>query len=52
LRRAVPVHELDANINDEAFAKATTNALLEMLQKIVPRCRYAAGASLHTPPCP
>jgi uncharacterized protein (UPF0261 family) len=33
VRQDIPVHELDANINDEAFAKATTEALLEMLQK-------------------
>jgi hypothetical protein len=33
VRRDIPVHELDANINDEAFAKATTDALLAMLRK-------------------
>jgi uncharacterized protein (UPF0261 family) len=33
VRPNVPVHELDVNINDDAFAKATTGALLEMLGK-------------------
>ncbi|MBI3971232.1 MAG: Tm-1-like ATP-binding domain-containing protein [Chloroflexi bacterium] len=31
VRRDVPVHEVDANINDPAFTKATTDALLRML---------------------
>jgi uncharacterized protein (UPF0261 family) len=31
VRRDVPVHELDANINDPPFADATAGALLEML---------------------
>jgi uncharacterized protein (UPF0261 family) len=33
LRRDIPVHELDVNVNDEAFAKATTDALLAMLRR-------------------
>jgi uncharacterized protein (UPF0261 family) len=33
VRKDIPVHELDANINDDAFAKATTDALLSMLKK-------------------
>jgi uncharacterized protein (UPF0261 family) len=33
VRPNVPVHELDVNVNDDAFAKATTGALLEMLGK-------------------
>lgn len=32
IRSAIPVHELDANINDLAFAKATADALLDMLR--------------------
>ena len=33
VRSGIPVHELDVNINDPAFAKATTDALLEILNK-------------------
>ena len=33
VRADISVHELDANINDDAFATATTDALLEMLKK-------------------
>jgi uncharacterized protein (UPF0261 family) len=33
VRADVPVHELDVNINDPAFAQATTKALLEMLRR-------------------
>ncbi|MGH2352349.1 MAG: Tm-1-like ATP-binding domain-containing protein [Chloroflexota bacterium] len=32
MRRDIPVHELDVNINDPAFAKATSGALLELLK--------------------
>lgn len=32
VRRDIPVHELDANINDAAFADATAAALLQMLR--------------------
>jgi uncharacterized protein (UPF0261 family) len=32
LRPDIPVHELEVNINDEAFARAVTDTLLEMLQ--------------------
>jgi uncharacterized protein (UPF0261 family) len=31
IRPGIPVHELDVNINDPAFAQATAGALLEML---------------------
>jgi uncharacterized protein (UPF0261 family) len=34
VRRDIPVHELDANINDDEFARATTDALLAMLAKL------------------
>jgi uncharacterized protein (UPF0261 family) len=33
VRADIPVHELDVNINDPAFARATTDALLEMLRR-------------------
>jgi uncharacterized protein (UPF0261 family) len=33
VRRDVPVHELDVNINDPQFAAATAGALLDMLRK-------------------
>jgi uncharacterized protein (UPF0261 family) len=32
LRKDIPLHELDCNVNDEPFARATTGALLEMLK--------------------
>ena len=32
VRPVVPVHEVDANVNDPAFARATTDALLDMLK--------------------
>lgn len=32
IRADIKVHELDVNVNDPAFAKATTDALLEMLK--------------------
>jgi len=33
VRADIPVHELDANVNDAAFAEATSGALLEMLKR-------------------
>jgi uncharacterized protein (UPF0261 family) len=33
IRRDIPVDELDVNVNDPAFAQATTSALLEMLKR-------------------
>jgi uncharacterized protein (UPF0261 family) len=33
IRRDIPVDELDVNVNDPAFAQATTSALLEMLER-------------------
>lgn len=33
VRRDIPVHELDVNINDPQFAAATAGALLDMLRK-------------------
>ena len=33
VRAGVAVHELDVNVNDPAFAQATTDALLEMLRR-------------------
>jgi uncharacterized protein (UPF0261 family) len=33
VRQDIPVHEIDANVNDPQFASATVNALLEMLKR-------------------
>jgi uncharacterized protein (UPF0261 family) len=33
VRAGIPVHELDVNVNDAAFAEATSGALLEMLKR-------------------
>jgi uncharacterized protein (UPF0261 family) len=33
LRGDIPLHELDCTVNDDAFAAATANALLEMLRR-------------------
>jgi uncharacterized protein (UPF0261 family) len=33
VRADIPVHELDVNVNDAAFAEATSGALLEMLKR-------------------
>jgi uncharacterized protein (UPF0261 family) len=32
VRKDIPVHELECNVNDEAFVRATSGALLEMLK--------------------
>jgi uncharacterized protein (UPF0261 family) len=33
VRGSIPVHEIDANVNDPAFARATTESLLAMLRR-------------------